>query len=137
MFERIVMAIDGSEPAKKAIPVAVDLAKKSGGEIFVIHVHQKELTSRETTDVETLEEARMLARAAADLVQKSGVKASAEVRPARFDDAAREILAAAGEHDADAIVLGALGHGYFSELLLGSVAHKVLKLAKCTVVIAR
>ena len=92
MFARIVMAIDGSGPARKAIPVAVDLATGSGGEVFVIHVHQKELTSRETTDVETLDEARML---------------------------------------------GALGHGYFSELLLGSVAHKVLRLATCTVVIAR
>lgn len=137
MFEKIVMAIDGSEPARKAIPVAIDLAAKSQGEVIVVHVHQKELTSRETTDVETLEEARMLARAAADLVQQGGVKATAELRPARFDDVAREILVAVEEHGADAVVLGALGHGYFSELLLGSVAHKVLQLARCTVVIAR
>ena len=132
MFEKIVMAIDGSEPAKKAIPVAIDLASKSHGEVTVVHVHQKELTSRESNDVETLEEARMLTRAAMDLVQQGGVKATAELRPARFEDVAREIVAAADEHEADTIVIGSSGHGLMSELLLGSVAHH-----HCPVVVAR
>jgi nucleotide-binding universal stress UspA family protein len=136
MFEHIVMAIDGSEPAKKAIPVAIDLATKSHGEVTVVHVHQKELTSRECNDVETLEEARMLTRAAMDLVQKGGVKATAELRPARFDEVAHEILAVAEEHHADTIVIGSTGHGLVSEFLLGSVAHQVLKQAHCPVVVA-
>jgi len=79
----------------------------------------------------------MLTQAALNVVQKAGVKARAELRPAKCDDAARELLAAAERPKTDAIVLGSRGHGYFAELLLGSVAHKVIQLAECTVVDAR
>jgi nucleotide-binding universal stress UspA family protein len=137
MFERIVLAVDGSEPSKKAIAVGIDLAKKTDGEIVVVHVHQKQLVTRETDDVETLAEARMITQAVLDIALKAGVKASAELRASEFDDVAREVLAAAEKHQADTIVVGSRGLGYFSELLLGSVAHKVIQLAKCNVVVAR
>jgi nucleotide-binding universal stress UspA family protein len=57
MFDKIVFAVDGSEYAKKGIPVVVDLATKSHSEVLVVHVHDKGLVSRETVDIESLPEA--------------------------------------------------------------------------------
>lgn len=137
MFDKILLAVDGSEHSKKAIPAAIDLAKMSGGEIRIVHVHQKELGTRESDDIETYAEAMLLSDAVLNLVMKAGVKAHAEMRPARFFDVAKEILDAAELHGADTIVLGSRGLGSFSELLLGSVAHKVIQLAHCPVLVVR
>src|SRR3990172_1173452 len=38
MFQRILLAYDGSEPAQKAYGVAADLAHKYGAELFVLTV---------------------------------------------------------------------------------------------------
>jgi nucleotide-binding universal stress UspA family protein len=54
-----------------------------------------------------------------------------------YGSAARLILAAAKEHGAGLIVMGCRGHSDLAALLLGSVAHKVLHLSECPVLIAR
>ena len=42
MFERIVVAVDGSDPAKHALSVACNLAEKYGSEIHLVHSPQVE-----------------------------------------------------------------------------------------------
>jgi nucleotide-binding universal stress UspA family protein len=54
-----------------------------------------------------------------------------------FGDPAQEIIAAAGDHQADLIVVGSRGHGRLAGLLLGSVAQKVVSLDPCPVVVVR
>ena len=137
MFEKIVLAVDGSDQARGAIAAAIDLAKKSRGGILIVHVHDLGLTSRETVDLETLDEARLLTQAVLGAVMKHGVEARSELRAAKSTDVAKEILRAARGFDADAIVLGSRGLGEFAGLLLGSVAHKVIQLAACPVVVVR
>ncbi len=41
MFETIVLALDGSDPSKRAIPVAVDLAKRDGAKVVLAHVDER------------------------------------------------------------------------------------------------
>ena len=137
MFERIVLAIDGSDQARGAVAAAVDLARKSRGEVLIVHVHDLGPISRETLDLETHDEARLLTEALLDVVKKRGVDARAELRAAHSAEVAREILRAAKSFDADTIVLGSRGLGDFAGLLLGSVAHKVIQLADCAVVVVR
>ena len=137
MFKKILLAVDGSEHARRAIPVAVELARLAGGEVFVVHIHEKEPVSRESYDVETRSAAAMLVEAAYELVVKSGAAARSQLRVAAADQVARELLLAADEYGANAIVVGSRGLGAFAELLLGSVAHKVVQLAKCPVVVVR
>ena len=51
--------------------------------------------------------------------------------------AATEILAAAWEHDADLIVIGARGRTRAEPFPLGSVAQKIVKYAACSVLLVR
>jgi nucleotide-binding universal stress UspA family protein len=137
MFERVVLAVDSSAQAKGAVAAAIDLATKSRGEVLIVHVHDTGVVSRETVDVETPVEARLLTGALLDVLTKQGVKARSELRAAPSADVAKEILRAAKDFGADTIVLGSRGLGDFAGLLLGSVAHRVIQLADCPVVVVR
>jgi nucleotide-binding universal stress UspA family protein len=137
MFERIVLAVDGTDQARGALAAAIDLASKSHGEVLVVHVHELGPASQETVDLETHDEARLLTEALLDVVTHRGVAARAELRSAPSADVAKEILRAARGFAADTIVLGSRGLGEFAGLLLGSVAHKVIQMADCPVVVVR
>jgi nucleotide-binding universal stress UspA family protein len=137
MFERIVLAVDRSDNAKGAVAAAVDLARKSRGEVLVVHVHDTGLLSRDMIDLETPAEARLLMQAVLDVVGRADVTAHGELRVARTDGVAKEILIAAKSFDADAVVLGSRGLGDFAGLMLGSVAHRVIQMADCPVVVVR
>ena len=137
MFERILLAVDDSEESKKAIKTAVSLARATQGEILVVHVHAKDMGFQVKDDVETRLEAEMLIEAAVDVVKKAGVPVVGDLRAARIDRVAKEILDAAESYRADCIVVGSRGSGPFTQMLLGSVANQVVHLAHCPVVVAR
>jgi len=40
VFEKVLLAVDGSEDSAKAVPVAADIAKKSNGEVLVFHARE-------------------------------------------------------------------------------------------------
>ena len=137
MFERIVLAVDSSDQARGAVAAAVDLATKSRGEVLIVHVHDTGFVSRETVDAATRDEARLLAEAALDVLARKVARASSGLRVAQSAGVARQILHAAKDFGADTIVLGSRGPGGFAGLPLGSVAHRVIQLADCPVVVAR
>jgi nucleotide-binding universal stress UspA family protein len=72
--------------------------------------------------------------AMAERLAEVGIRAEAHVRAG---DAAREIVAAAEDHDADVIVLGSRGLGGVERLLLGSTARNVLIHSRRSVLIMR
>jgi nucleotide-binding universal stress UspA family protein len=71
------------------------------------------------------------------MVTRAGVKARSELRAARSTDVAKEILQGARDFGADTIVLGSRGLGDLTGMLLGGVAHRVIQLADCPVVVVR
>jgi nucleotide-binding universal stress UspA family protein len=137
MFERILLAVDGSEESREALRTAIELAKAGGGEIHVVHVHGKDTGFQIKDDVETREEAETLVEAFCDLVKKADVPVAGDLRAARTEKVAEEIIRAADDFAADCIVVGSRGAGPVSEMLLGSVANRVVHMARCPVVVAR
>ncbi len=137
MFERILLAVDTWDQAKGALAATTDLASKSRGEVLIVHVHDTGRVSREAVDLETHDEARLLTAAVFDVLARRGSRAPSGLRVAQSAGVARQILHAARDFGADTIVLGSRSIGGFAGLPLGSVAHRVIQLADCPVVVAR
>jgi len=139
MYDKILVAVDHSEPSDRAVLAARDLALLSKGEVWVLHLREREIATKTgvvLTD-ETADEARAAVEAAVDKLTAAGVKAHGDVGHTIFGYAARSIVDDAIEHDVDVIVMGSRGRGDLAGLLLGSTAHKVIHLADRPVLIVR
>jgi nucleotide-binding universal stress UspA family protein len=139
MYDRILVAVDHSEISDRAVIAARDLAVLSEGEVWVLHLRERETAPKTgvlVTD-EATDDATAAVAAAVDVLAQAGVKAHGEVRNTIFGYAAREIINDAGEVNADVIVMGSRGRGDLAGLLLGSTAHKVIHLSDRPVLVVR
>ena len=138
MYERVLVAVDRSEVAQRAIAAARDLALLSKGEVWVLHLREREVIDRMgLVPSESGSEAESPVSAAVEALTKAGVTAHGEVRDTIFGHAAREILDDAKEHDVGVIVMGSRGRGDLTGLVLGSTAHKVIHLTDRPVMVVR
>ena len=139
MYDRILVAVDHSEISDRAVIAARDLAVLSKGEVWVLHLRERETGPKTGVLVpdETTDDANAAVAAAVDVLAQAGVKAHGEIRNTIFGYAAREIINDAGEVNADVIVMGSRGRGDLAGLLLGSTAHKVIHLSDRPVLVVR
>lgn len=137
MFERILLAVDGSEHSRKAVPVAGDLSRRYGGEVIVLHVREHEVTWGADIDVETADEARELVDGVVRELKDSGANVRGEVMRVALGQTPRAILDLAREEDVGLIVMGTRGLSDWGRLLMGSVAHKIVHLAEVPVLVVR
>ena len=139
MYDRILVAVDHSEMSDRAVLAARDLAVLSKGEVWVLHLREREMgfkTGVLTID-ETTQDANAQVAASVEVLTEAGIKAHGEVRNTIFGLAAREIVNDAMEVDADVIVMGSRGRSDLAGLLLGSTAHKVIHLSDRAVLVVR
>jgi nucleotide-binding universal stress UspA family protein len=139
MYDKILVAVDHSEISDRAVLAARDLALLSKGEVWVLHLREREVavkTGLVMTD-ETAAEANAAVAAVVEKLTEAGVKAHGEVRTTLFGYAARDIVDDAIEHDADVIVMGSRGRSDLAGFILGSTAHKVIHLTDRPVLIVR
>jgi nucleotide-binding universal stress UspA family protein len=139
VYDKILVAVDHSKMSDRAVVAARDLALLSKGEVWVLHLREREVAPKTGTMPadETADEAHAAVAASVDVLAQAGVKAHGEVRNTIFGYAAREIVNDAKEIDADVIVLGSRGRGDLAGLLLGSTAHKVIHLSDRPVLVVR
>ncbi len=139
MFEKIVLAVDGSQQSQKAVPLAIDIAKKSAADVVVVHVREHMVDLGGVWERESESRARAIVDGACKELEGAGVTANAEIRRSLDGSGriAQEIIDTADEEEADLIVMGSRGVSNLRSLLLGSVAHKVLQLSSQPVLIAR
>ncbi len=139
MYDKILVAVDHSEISDRAVLAARDLALLSKGEVWVLHLREREIavkTGMAMTD-ETESDANAKVSAVVERLAEAGVKAHGEVRTTLFGYAARDIVDDAIEHDADVIVMGSRGRSDLAGFILGSTAHKVIHLTDRPVLIVR
>ncbi len=138
MFERVLLAVDGSEHSERAIPVAAELARKFGSEVSVLNVRELVLMTRSNPIGKgAAEESLSLAEQVTERLVKDGITAHGKSVDAVQSGAAKQILEEAKEFGATHIVLGTRGHSELTGLLLGSVATKVLHHSECPVTVVR
>jgi nucleotide-binding universal stress UspA family protein len=139
MYDKILVAIDHSEISGRVLAAARDLALLSKGEVWVLHVREREvpLKTGMTLADETIDEAGASVAAAVDKLTAAGVKAHGDVGTTLHGYAARSIIDDAIERDVDVIVMGSRGRGDLAGLVLGSTAHKVIHLTDRPVLIVR
>ncbi|HWQ18147.1 MAG TPA: universal stress protein [Methanotrichaceae archaeon] len=131
MFEKILVATDGSKHSEKAARVGIEVARLSGGKITAIYVADTSKMSHLPDD--------MLLFSIRDLLMKEGNEATAEVEAISRDagvpvdkfvaegSPADEILDYAKKNGMDLIIIGSVGRTGLDKFLLGSVAEKVVR----------
>jgi nucleotide-binding universal stress UspA family protein len=139
VYDKILVAVDHSEMSDRAVMAARDLATLSKGEVWVLHLREREVAVKTGAlpPDETTEEAKAEVAEAVEVLTHGGVTAHGEVSNTIFGYAAREIVTYAKEIGADVIVMGSRGRGDIAGLLLGSTAHKVIHLSDRPVLVVR
>lgn len=144
MFERILVAVDGSDHALTALELAVDIQGKYGAELLILCVYrhysllEASMSMVRPEEPENLDDsmrefASGIVENAKTLAAKLGAK---KVRGfVKSGPPARTIVGFAKNKDANLIVLGSRGLGDIEGYLLGSVSHKVTSLADCPVMV--
>ena len=144
MFKTSLAPTDGSDAALRAVETASDLALKYGAELLIIHAMEDAGSSRVPEGAEWLAkiehiritESSTLMAIAEEIVQQAVIRAR-ELGVAEPNDDIRSGHAAdvigdvAKENGVDLIVMGRRGLGRVSDLLLGSVSHRVTQLSNC------
>lgn len=134
MFRRIVVCYDGSDHSKKALEIAVDLAKRYGAEIIVITVVDI-ASSTDPSVIKIAEDAAgQISSEASEKLSKEGIEHSSIIR---HGDPGVEIVKAAEENKADLIVVGSRGLLTLRRLILGSVSRKVINKSKIPVLVVK
>lgn len=140
MKGKILVPLDGSELAEKAVPFAVAMASRSGLPVELLHVHfpvpalwstgipaesyRWEFETREAAD-------EYLAQAKDRITEALHERVSAGVRTG---DVADELVAALGE-DVGAVVMTTQGQTGLRGVLLGSIARKLVHDARIPVIL--
>jgi len=139
MYDKILVAVDHSEISDRAVLAARDLAVLSKGEVWVLHLREREVAVKTgvAMTAESADEANAAVSAAVEVLTEAGVKAHGDIRTTLFGYAAREIVDDAIEHDADLIVMGSRGRSDLVGFILGSTAHKVIHLTDRPVLIVK
>lgn len=135
---RIVAATDFSPDGEHARAVAVDLARRFGAQLHLVHafdiplalVTPYEVTVPDNLIREAREAARKRLDAALEAVKAEGVAATDHLAEV---PAATAIAEVAAETKADLVVIGTRGHTGLKHVLLGSVAERTLRLSPCAV----
>ncbi|MEW6636580.1 MAG: universal stress protein [Actinomycetota bacterium] len=138
---KVLLAVDGSGESDLALRSAVDLSRKTGSELHVVHVglvptvYRPEQRGYGIRYAKAEEEARHLLEEQVEKVKAAGASAvQAHLRMGRPD---AEIVALAEEIGAGLIVLGSRGLGGMKRVLMGSVSDSVVRHAHCPVLVVR
>jgi nucleotide-binding universal stress UspA family protein len=130
MFHRILLAWDGSRPARHALDTAVDLARRYDADIVALSVAHAPAHAETREDrAESAEAAREhLAGTLADVRDRADrVGVPLEHVVLEGDHPAEEILAYAHEHGFDLVVVGRHRTGRAGRLLLHELAERLAR----------
>ena len=139
-LDRVLVPVDGSDCAKRALFCAVELVRNTGGgRILLMHCHRPfpkllgEPYLQEAID-RIQESAEGVVAPHRRLLDGSGIEFTEFI----LEGAPWDMITRAAEIErCDLIVMGSRGCTDFQGLILGSVTHRVLHSAPCPVLVVR
>jgi nucleotide-binding universal stress UspA family protein len=138
MISKLLLGYDGSDPAKRAFDLALDLARHFGAELHILAVARPPEFGTEVETEAVIEQSR---HHYAKVLQPLKTRLAGEAIQSLFEVAvghpAEQIVLYAERHAIDHIVVGHRGHSMFERWLLGSVARQIIVHAHCSVTVAR
>jgi nucleotide-binding universal stress UspA family protein len=137
MFEKILVAIDGSDHANKTTPVVIDIAKTRRAEVVVMHAIEHAEPRGPVATAEAPEHAKRVTETVVREIKSAGIPVRGEVVLTSPGETAAAIVDTAKEENAGLIVMGSRGLGEVKGILLGSVTHKVLQHTDRPVLVVR
>lgn len=117
-YKKLLVPLDGSPLAEKALPHAAYIAKKHGSEIFLLSI----VSTSGNKSTTTLSRAYLKLKE--DQLEKDGIKATIEI--VYGGSVADRIVEFAEKNDIDLIAICTHGYSGFKRLMIGSVAEKVI-----------
>jgi len=134
MFRTLIVPLDGSEQAERALPYAVRLAETGGGRLVLVRAalgpppsgYDWELQQTAAVDEAT----EYVAEVARTLATRAPVATSVP-----YGHAPEQILASVHQFDGDAIVMTTHGRTGLAHLMRGSVAEAVLAQSQVPVLV--
>ena len=147
MYQRILVATDGSKLSTKAVNSAIELAALAGAELIALKVIPRypqsyfegsvPLSAEDVARVEQkwADDGRSVVDAVKAAGEAQGVKVKAIL--AKSDVVSDALIAAAKKHKADLIVMASHGRKGIKRLLLGSETQQVLTHSEIPVLVLR
>ena len=139
MFGKILHANDGSDPAFRALALALEIAQQNAAALHIVCVEEVPYIPEYIEEVR--EEARTAGRRfhgvlqkARSLAQQHRIEIETHVQAGH---PVRTIVDLANELGADLLVIGATGHSQLYERMIGSRADRLVHLAPCPVLVVK
>jgi len=137
MFERILVAVDGSPKSEKTIAIALDLAQRYSSVVTVVHVREYERYEGSDVDMGPPISGEQLVGDVVTRFRDAALEVHGELRRVSSGETPQQIVEVAEQVNADLIILGSRGMTEWKSLLLGGVATKVVHHAKSPVLLVR
>jgi nucleotide-binding universal stress UspA family protein len=142
-FRHILAPTDFSDYSKQAVASALELAKKFGAKLSILHVIEMPPypvegyvpPSLTATFLEDLE--RQASQELAQVVPEAESAGMEVVRQAVVGSPYQKIIDMAEAEQVDLIVMATAGRTGFSRLMMGSIAERVVRTASCPVLTIR
>jgi nucleotide-binding universal stress UspA family protein len=139
MYQKIAVAFDGSDGARRALQAALRIARGGEKRLWMVFVHEMPRYPGAPSETNEEQEAaeslfRRLQSEAADAAGKFQVELVAEKR---IGHAAQGLVQYVKDVGVDLLVIGHSGHSKLWGTFLGTTADKVVRHADCSVLVVR
>jgi nucleotide-binding universal stress UspA family protein len=126
MFGTIVVGVDGSGHADRAVQAVSKIAADTGDKVVVFHVVAIHPAKGNTYTTESRDDAQHLVDRYVAQLASAGIPATGEVHRKPAIGIGGALIDVAAGHQAGLIVVGVRGRSDLTPLMLGCVAHEVV-----------
>lgn len=140
MFHKVLVGNDGSEGSKKALQVAIDLAKRYDAELHEICIeeHLPHYAATIGEVVEAKQEAtdyfRQVTRDAELLAEAHDIRLTSHVVPGHVVET---IVQFVKDRGFDVLVIGFIGHSRLFDHIWGGTSQNLTRLSSCSVLVVK